>query len=325
MGDYLYLQLFGRPTLSYSMASGTGLFSHRALDWEPTLLERVGVKREQLGELVDFDARNTGLAGKHAAGLKEFAGMPWFPAMADSACSNMGSGCVDASRLALNLGTSGAMRVVFNGPLKKIPDGLFCYVVGRGRLLLGGSISNCGNLRRWLLETFQLETNLDQNLAAMKPDSHGLTMLPFLAGERAPFWPRDVTGILVGLRGATRPIDIARAAFEALTYQLALIHERLVRTFPQAQKVIVSGGASSRWWVQMMADTFLMPVQFLQTAEASSRGAALLALEALGVVRDAASIEAPWGELVQPNEARSKIYRKSLRHYEALCHRWTTE
>src|SRR5207249_975964 len=130
------------------------------------------------------------------------------------------------------------------------------------RLLLGGAISNCGNLRRWLFDTMRLgkRAEMDEALSTMKPDAHGLTMLPFLAGERAPFWPNHVTGAVFGLRSATRPIDIARAGFDAVCYQLALIHERLLAALPRVKRIVASGrGASSNWWMQMMADTMNTP------------------------------------------------------------------
>jgi glycerol kinase len=52
---------------------------------------------------------------------------------------------------------------------------------------------------------------MDRALAALPPDGHGLTVLPFLNGERAPSWRDDARAVLVGLTTATRPLDIARA------------------------------------------------------------------------------------------------------------------
>ncbi|MSU62723.1 MAG: carbohydrate kinase [Pedosphaera sp.] len=325
MGDYLYLQLFGRPTLSLSMASGSGLLDFRKLQWDATLLRTVGIREGQLGELVDCDDASNGPRGKFRRALGCLAGVPWFPAMGDAVCSNIGSDCVDDSRFALNLGTSGAMRSMFRRVPSGIPDGLFCYRVDRQRLLLGGAISNCGNLRRWLLHTMQLgrRAEMDSALARMSPDSHGLTMLPFLAGERAPLWPNDATGAILGLRSATTPSDIARAGCDAVCYQLTMIHERLTYALPRAKKIVVSGGGSSTdWWMQMMADTMNTPVQLSLVKEASSRGAALLALEALGIHGTTTSKS---GKTYGPNAHRGQVYRRALQRYKELCDQWSKQ
>ena len=124
MGDYLHLRLLGRRTLSYSMASGSGLLAFRKLQWDAPMLAAAGVEPGQLGELADFDHRSLGLRPEFRRTLEAFAEVPWFPAMADGACSNLGSGCVDARQFALNLGTSAAMRVIDARRSGRVPDGL---------------------------------------------------------------------------------------------------------------------------------------------------------------------------------------------------------
>jgi gluconokinase len=302
------------------MASASGLFSHRSLQWDEAMLAAAGVQAEQLGELVDFDDRSIGLVTPYCRRLAAFADLPWFPAMADGVCSNLGSGCVDESRFALNLGTSGALRAISPRSNRRVPEGLFCYVVDRDRRLLGGAISNCGNLRRWLLDTIQPGGDLDRQLPRMEPDAHGLTMLPFLAGERAPFWPADATGAILGLRASSTPLDIVRAGLDAVCYQLALIHARLRTTLHRTRCIVASGGGSaSDWWMQMMADTADIPVRRSGVAEASSRGAALLALEALGVIRASKQVPSPRGRTFVPNAERGLTYRRALNRYTRFC------
>jgi gluconokinase len=64
-------------------------------------------------------------------------------------------------------------------------------------------------------------------LAALPPDGHGLTVLPFLAGERSPGWAGDVQATIHGLTLATTPIAIVRAGLEAVAYRFAVIEQRL--------------------------------------------------------------------------------------------------
>ena len=58
---------------------------------------------------------------------------------------------------------------------------LWCYRASRTRIAVGGALSDGGGLFRWLRESLNLETtDLELRLAALEPDSHGLTILPVL-------------------------------------------------------------------------------------------------------------------------------------------------
>ena len=145
----------------------------------------------------------------------------------------------------------------------------------------------------------------------MKPDSHGLTFLPLLAGERGPGWADLANGTVAGLSMSTKPVEILRAAMEAVAFRFAIIAEMLETASPGEKEVIASGGGllHSPTWTRIMADTLGKPVTLSGVKEASSRGAALLALEALGgpEIEDA---EAPLGETFDPDPERHEIYRK---------------
>ncbi|MEZ4735178.1 MAG: hypothetical protein R3E79_49415 [Caldilineaceae bacterium] len=88
----------------------------------------------------------------------------------------------------MTIGTTGAMRVVVDPNLDQVPDGLWLYRVSGKQGLLGGATTEGGNLFAWLRETLQLPpmAQLEKELAAREPAAHGLTVLPFVAGERAP-------------------------------------------------------------------------------------------------------------------------------------------
>src|ERR671935_195229 len=95
---------------------------------------------------------------------------------------------VSPRRIALMVGTSGALRVVVETPDAPVVPGLWWYRVDRRRPLLGGALSEGGNLVAWMRATLQLDAlpDLEAEIAAMAPDAHGLTVLPFLAGGGPP-------------------------------------------------------------------------------------------------------------------------------------------
>lgn len=321
-GEYLYLRLLGAPLCSLSMASGTGLFDQNRLDWDDEVLAALGVDREQLSPLVDLDSPARGLRPEWRERLPYLAGVPWLPAIGDGAGSNVGSGCLDRAHLALMLGTSGAMRVLFEAAEAQAPLGLWLYRIDRRRYLMGGALSNGGNLLAWLHATLRLEMGpaMEAELAALPPDGHGLTVLPFLAGERNPGYSPGATATFSGLRWTTRPVEILQAGLEAVAYRMALIHELLQPQLAPGAQIIASGGAFSAlpYWAQIMADVLGRPVAVSREAEASSRGAALLAAESLDLIADAGAAPPELGAVYAPDPARHERYRAGLERQRSL-------
>jgi gluconokinase len=305
--EYLLLRLTGRLRASVSMASGTGLLDQGAGDWDDEMLEACRISRGRLPPI--DDAPVVGLAAAWSARWPALADALWLPASGDGACSNLGADCSGPERIALNVGTSAALRLVAEAP-SALPSGLWHYRVDGRRHLIGGATSEGGNVLAWARRTLILPADdaaLDIVLAAVPPDSHGLTALPFLAGERSPGWRADARAAVTGLSLATTAPQILRALLEAVAYRLAAVYERLRPLAAPHHRVIASGGAlgHSRVWTQIIADALAVPLELLPDTEASSRGAALLALGALG--RPAPPSE-PLGTLVLPDPRRRDTY-----------------
>lgn len=318
-GEYLFQRLFGEPVCSLSMASGTGLFNQQRMDWDDEVLAAVGVQREQLSPLARATEPVVGLRGEWARRLPALQRVPWFPAWGDGACSNVGCGCVTPDRVALMVGTSGALRVLFPAQPPGLPPppwGVWRYCLDASRILFGGALSNGGNLVAWMYDTLRLgpPEEVEAALSAMPPDAHGLTLLPFLAGERSPGWASHAVGSIVGLRWHTRPLDLLRAGLEAVACRFALVHQLLEPLLPPDHRIFATGGALLRSpaWLQIMADALGRPVVVAEELEASSRGAALVALEALGALPDLAAAPVTVGPTYRPDPARHDRYRAAL-------------
>jgi gluconokinase len=239
------------------------------------------VNVQQLSPVV---ALNTGATTSRWAALKN---VPWLPAVGDGACSNLGADCTTADRFALMIGTSGAERAVWapRGEFQ-IPWGVWCYRVDERRIVMGGALNDGGSLLDWLHGTLQVPPGDSPELAAIEPDNHGLTVLPFWGGERSPGWADDARGTIEGLRLSTRPIDVLRACLESVALRFAEVDALLLKVLPEARDVVATGGAllHSPVWMQIVADALGRPVLASAEAEASSRGAALLGLETVGLL-----------------------------------------
>jgi gluconokinase len=319
-GDYLYGRLFGREAhVGTSMASATGLFDQNARRWDGELIGALPVEEDQLSGISDEPMM--GLADEWAARWPALREVPWFPAVGDGACSNVGSGCTTREKLALMVGTSGAMRLLWVADEVEVPEGPWCYRADAGRFVMGGALSDGGNLVEWLRDSLRLPgmKETEAQLAAMEPDAHGLTLLPIFAGERGPGWADRANGTISGLSMTSEPVEILRAAMEAIALRFALIMETLDGTFPGEKEVVASGGGlvNSPTWTRIMADCLGKTVSLSGVREASSRGAALLTLERLGKLR-IEDAEVSLGQTFQPDPERHEVYREALKRQREL-------
>lgn len=321
-GEYLQLRLLGRAVCGVSMASGTGLLDQNAQQWDEEVLRAVGLPAEMLLPLVGQGEALVGLQPAYTERWPALREARWFPAVGDGAVSNVGSGCVTQDRMALMVGTSAALRVAWRGERAEIPWGAWCYRVDERRFVLGCADSNGGNVFAWLTETLKLPSAaaLERELGAMEADAHGLTVLPFLAGERGPGYASHARAAILGLTVATRPVEIVRASLEAVALRFALMYQIVTSVLPEPRQAIATGGAllKSPAWAQLIADALGRPVVASGEREASSRGVALLALERLGAVENIETMPTALRRVYEPDpdaHARLKAAQERQRHY----------
>ncbi len=333
-GEYLALHLFGEFAVSVSMASATGLLDQRTCEWDQEVLETLDVSVESLPEIASPNRAFHGLTPNYAARWPQLSEARMFPAIGDGAANNIGAGCTSKERVALMIGTSGAMRVLFAGePPSSVPPELWCYRADRTRVIVGGALSDGGGLYQWLRESLLPgydSESIENELGCLEPDAHGLTILPFWAGERSVGWNTDAQGAILGLRLQTRPIEILRAAMEAIAYRFALIARALEPLAPQAT-IMASGNAlgASPTWVQILADVLGRSVMVSETAEASMRGAALLALEAAGKIQSIEEISTPPASIAaaifEPVMSRHALYQTGIERQQRMYERVITK
>jgi len=318
-GELVLERLTGQTGVSVSMASGTGLLNVHACEWDTPMLNALQLDTKHLGRLVPLAQTSTATSAtvRRWPALK---GVPWVPAVGDGGCSNLGAGCATPERFAVMIGTSGAERVVWSPPAKfEVPWGTWCYRVDERRTVVGGALNDGGSLLEWLRATLRLPSlkSAEDELALLEPDSHGLVVLPFWAGERSPGWADDARGAIAGLRLSTRPVEILRACLEAVALRFGEVDRILVEAMPSGREVVATGGAllHSPAWMQIVADVLGRPLLASSEPEASSRGVSLLALETLGLLRQ------PLADLQPSVRRRFEPRRASTERYRAAAER----
>jgi gluconokinase len=324
-GEYIYGKLFGRTVNSTSMASGSGIWDQNRNDYDPEFLEILNLRRAQLADPAEMDQPLTALLPAFAERWPALNGIPWFPAYGDGACNNIGSGCITPDRFALMVGTSGAMRAVTEQDRIEEPRGLWCYRVDRKRFVVGGALSNGGEVYAWMKRTLQLpsDDDLEAALEEMAPGAHGLTIVPLFAGERSTKWRADARAAFAGMSMHTGPAEIVRAALESVALRFRLLYLILEERVGAPAEVVASGGALLRSpvWTQMMADALGRPVVTCCESEASGRGAALLVLERIGAIGHIRDLPAATGRVFGPVPNHRAAYDEMLEKQQRLYHK----
>jgi len=326
--DDLVARLTGRRVVDRSVASGSGLLNLRQGTWDQSVLRALGVRADQLPEIVEPTANLGSLLPAVARKIGLPASTPVVAGAGDGVLSSLGSGAVDPGQMTVMIGTSGAARIAVDQPVLDPKARTWCYYLAQGRWVAGAAINNGGLALRWVRENllpgpeapkdeFDFETLLDDARLA-PPGSGGLLFLPFLTGERSPYWNASARGVMFGLAAHMGPAHVARSAFEGVCFRMKSIVEALDEVAGPTREIRATGGFTrSTFWLQLLADVLERPMRLAAAPQASAFGAAGLALIGIGALRDLDDV----ARLVKiekgpsPDLAPRAIYRRLYQLY----------
>src|SRR3954452_7367045 len=245
----------------------------------------------------------------------------------DGPLANLGVGAVRPGVAACSIGTSGALRLMVERPVADEGGRLFCYALTEDRWIVGGAINNGGVVLRWAHDALapDLGEHDEQALLALpaqaRPGSDALVMLPSLLSERAPQWSTLPRGAYVGLTRGHRREHLVRAALEGVCQQLALVLASLRDAGNEVREIRATGGfARSPLWRQMLCDVLGLPVGFPDNHHGSGFGAALLGMEALGLIEtiERAAELVAIDEVLEPDPDAAAAYAAMRPTFDAL-------
>jgi len=315
--DYVLLKLCDTLITDHSVASGTGLMDIHHLEWDSEALRLAGINAEQLPELAPTTTVLTGLVPAMATAMGLALDTSIVLGAGDGPLANLGLGAVRPGTAACSIGTSGALRVMVEHPTVDPHGGVFCYALTEDRWTVGGAINNGGIVLGWAGEALApgLGPDPEERLLAIAaqapPGSGGLIMLPYLLSERAPHWSSVPRGAYVGLTREHRQRHLIRAALEGVCQQLGLVLQSVRAAGNEVRVLRATGGfARSPFWRQLLADVLDMEIQFPASHEGSSFGAALLGMQALGIIDsiDVAADLVTITDIVRPDPATAAVY-----------------
>ncbi|NWB83871.1 xylulokinase [Pseudomonas gingeri] len=280
--DYLNYWLTGRSCAEYGDASGSGYFDVRKRCWDLPLLHEIdpsGRLQAVLPELIEAHQpvgrilpEIAGLLGINPNALVSSGG-------GDNMMGAIGTGNIQAGIITMSLGSSGTVYAYADQPLISPHASVAAFCSSSGGWLPLICTMNLTNATGAVRELFNL--GLDDFNARVEQapiGAEGVSMLPFLNGERVPALPQ-ATGSLSGLTLTNlTQANLCRAVVEGTTfglrYGLDLLREAGLRSHGIR---LTGGGSKSPVWRQMVADIMDTPVVCTRQSEAAALGAAIQA------------------------------------------------
>jgi xylulokinase len=326
--SYLVERLTGAAVIDPALASSTMLLDLATSTWSAELLAAFAISADELpairptcsvaGALTAEGARLTGLR----------AGTPVAVGTGDDFANPLGAGVVAPGSIVCAIGTAEVVGAVASTAVldriagepmvetHRYPTGAF-FIENPG-WMSGGAV-------RWAVRMLGLpdDAALDALAATAPPGAGGITFIPALAGAMTPVWRPHARGALHGLAAGHDRSHVARAVLEGLAFASRDVAERLVAMgLPAADVVLLGGGARSRVWSQLRADTLGLPHRVAANSDTCPVGAAMIAAVAAGLVPDlvhAAALAPAASEVFAPGspETRSAL-DAAYRRYQEL-------
>lgn len=331
--DYVLFRLTGKRVIDRSVASGTGCYNFKTLQWDEEILQILGISKEKMPEVVATTAKYP-LQESAAKRVGLPAGLPVIVGAGDGMMANVGVGAVRTGQINITIGTSGAIRMATDEPKVDEKGRTWCYNLAEGRWMLGGAINNGGISFRWVRDKFaETEQRVAEKLGldsyallanyaeTVPAGANGLISLPFFTGERSPYWNADARGVFFGLTLNHDKRHIIRAILEGICYRMRSVLLSLEDVTGIAKEIRVSGSFTrSEFWMQLLADVLGREISLPNVEEGAAFGAAILGFYALGMVPsiDVAADMVEIKKIFKPNMKKHASYEELYSIYTQI-------
>ena len=263
-------------------ASRTMLYNIHEGRWDEELLALFGIPASMMPEV----RPSSGLFGETSyPGLP--AGIPIMGVAGDQQAALFGQCCFAPGEAKNTYGTGCFMLLNTGGKARTSEHGLVTTIAAAPpdapatQYALEGSVFVAGALIQWLRDELGIIRTAAETeaLARSVPDTGGVYIVPAFTGLGAPWWKPDARGAILGLTRGTSRAHIARAALEALAYQISDLADAMAADAGGALGVLnVDGGASANdFLMQFQADLLGRELRRPANTETTSLGAAYLA------------------------------------------------
>ncbi|WP_125607827.1 gluconokinase [Lapidilactobacillus bayanensis] len=239
----LVLQTFtGVARIDLATASATGLLNIHSLQWDQEILTDLGIDEQALAELVATTAEFA-IVPELATELNLAQDVTVVAGASDGCLAALAGFKTTGIANSLTIGTSAAVRKV-SAKIELDPARQnFCYYLQPDHYIIGAPSNNGGNVIAWASQQFaqdatEFHAELPAILRASSVGANGVRFMPFLNGERAPYWDADKKASFQNIRADHTRADLIRSVIEGM---LLNIHQLTDLVGVQAQ-ISISGG-----------------------------------------------------------------------------------
>jgi xylulokinase len=333
--DSMVARLTGRFVTEPSDASSMNLYELDNGAWSARIVEAAELDIDKLPEIVASTAVVGGVLPSVAEQVGVPAGTPVVAGGGDGSCAAVGAGVVAEGAAYNYVGSSSWIAIATPKPIYDPTFRTFTFAhLVPGMMMPTGTMQAAGASYQWTrdqlgglevaaAQSLRLSAYELMNLAAdtSVPGANSLLFLPYLLGERSPRWNPKARGAFVGLTIRHTRGDMIRAVLEGITFNLRVILDAFTSQGARIDAMrLIGGGARGRFWNQVMADIYGIPVQRLSVLEeATSMGAAVAGGIGVGVYRDWSVIEQmnAIAETALPRPPAVETYRRLYPVFEA--------
>jgi gluconokinase len=319
--EFIFHHFFGVWEVDYSIVSATGLFDVHQLKWMPEALELAGIDESKLSTCVSPYKLYEGLSDSLLDELNLSSKTSFIIGASDGCLANLGSDVMQTGELSITIGTSGAVRMTSKEFQGDSQQRLFNYRLDEKYFVTGGATNNGSVLLNWFNENFLSNQSniatLIQNALSVGAGAEGLIFLPYVFGERAPFYNPHARGVFFGLAQHHTHRHMVRAILEGICFEIKSISQAVEQSAGDAIRIMASGGfTQSAKWVQLLADILgkEVGVQFLN--DASAFGASKMGFKALNLEFEFGSAYEP--QLFKPNKDNRELYDRYFMLFNEL-------
>jgi glycerol kinase len=303
-------------------ASRTMLMNLETLDWDPEILEIMGIPKAMLPQI-----RPSSEVYGECVG--ELAGIPVAGDLGDQQAAIFGQTCYSVGEAKNTYGTGNFMLLNTGTEPVQSKNGLLTtlgYKIGSQPAVycLEGSIAITGALVQWLRDNLgMISTSADiETLAKTVEDNGGAYFVPAFSGLFAPYWKSDARGVIAGLTRYVTKGHIARAVLEATAWQTREVLDAMNADSGVALTALkVDGGmVYNELLMQFQADVLGVPVIRPKVAETTALGAAYAAGLAVGFWKEVEElrknwqVDRTWEPKMDPTEREKeyKLWKKAV-------------
>ncbi len=328
--DWLRAQVTGDHATDIGEVVGAMLNNVAMTGWDDALLALSGLDGDALPRIMSACDLAGSVTDAAAAAFGLPANVPVYIGSIDTSTEWLCCAPLSSTTASLKLASAGVLSFGAPAPAPTYPPvSRYPHILENGVYHAAG-MSNCTGALEWMRQNWLGGISWSQMTAlaeAAPPGAEGVRFYPYLNGERAPLWRDDITASLSGLTRASSSADLARAAFEGVSFALREIWLDMTAKLPDRPDClhVLGGGAANRHWLQMLADIFNVPLVCGSHRDASF-AAALLAARAHGCfdsLSQAADTAYRQDAVFLPDKAKNDRYDDIYCAF--LAHRHLTE